>query len=999
MADPNAADRWRRDARLARGERRVLAATREALAALAAYARRALRESGLDPAVLDDRAPAWRDALSGEVTPAIYSVFADAWAAIDRGTGVDPTLQGTRYLETVHNRLVGASDEVFDQIRGAIEAGRQEGLHPREVARDVDRLLADTANWEGRARTIARTETLGANNAGARASARATADYLGYGPDQVQRSWLATSDSRTRESHAEADGQTIMGLDATYSVGGAELEGPGDPYGPAEEVINCRCTETFLYPGDPGYDGTLTAGGRRMTLTAALASTEVEEPTGVIVCALPAADDPCHGIGPEPKHATLAYLGDLPDVDVAAVRDAVETWLDLAETAPHTPEGGMVPVEEVDSLGDDGARVWLLEDEGTLRNLRDGLLGLEPIGDLDAEHNEHPDFMPHVTIGYPEEGDDRLEPEVEEAAGNLRRITFDRLAVWAGPDQYEYPLTGPEPASTEESSMSRLTTRRTPVGDAQGRLAADLDRLVAAGYGTRQQVARALGRALSTPITEPLSTAGPRDGVQAAAGDPAPVVQEPEQMDAGDPAPDLIIEPGNDWGPNPDRFHGIMTVEDEQTGDGRVFAAGALEWDEAGLPMPLGWQVADAPGHDGSVVCGRIDTIERVGNAITYTGTWDLDGAGWETRRLVQGQFLRGISVDVDDLDVVLVTPEGEPIDGFDMFLMEPSDPPVALVQRGRVRSAVLCRVPAFAASGTEGAYIANGLPEDLQAAVDAGMEGEAPPEDDAVVAALVASAVAYDLPQQETAAPPAEWFSAPDLDRPTPITITDTGRVFGHLAAWGTCHIGVQGTCVTPPRSQTDYAHFAHGITQTTEGPIITGLLTMGTGHAAEDLRALPAAAHYDDTGTQFATVAVGEDEHGIWVAGSVLPDVPPEKIDAVRRAGALSGDWRRIRGNLELVAALAVNVPGFPIPRLSMAASAAEGQVSLIAAGVVSRDVAAADGLASGLLTYGEVRAMVASALTDEREAEARRGRIAAASARLRASRATAAAARIGG
>ena len=335
-------------------------------------------------------------------------------------------------------------------------------------------------------------------------------------------------------------------------------------------------------------------------------------------------------------------------------------------------------------------------------------------------------------------------------------------------------------------------------------------------------------------------------------------------------------------------------------------------------------------------------------------------------------------------------------------MMMGGDEDPVALMQRSRLRSAALCRVPAFAPSGTEGAYIANGLPEDLVAAVDAGLE--APPEEelpapDEVVAALVASAVAYDLPAQTTDLPPTEWFDNPQLDAPTPITITDDGRVYGHLAAWGTCHIGVQGSCITPPHSVTDYAHFAHGVTQTAGGPIITGLLTMDTGHAEADLRALPAAAHYDNTGTQFATVAVGEDAIGIWVGGAVLPDVTPAQIAKVQRAGALSGDWRKIRGNLELVAALAVNTPGFPIQRLSLAASAVEGQTSLVAAGVVTRDTAAAVGLADGTLTMADVRAMVASALADEREGERRRGRIADASARLRRSRATAAAARIGG
>ena len=48
--------------------------------------------------------------------------------------------------------------------------------------------------------------------------------------------------------------------------------------------------------------------------------------------------------------------------------------------------------------------------------------------------------------------------------------------------------------------------------------------------------------------------------------------------------------------------------------------------------------------------------------------------------------------------------------------------------------------------------------------------------------------------------------------------------------------------------------------------------------------------------------------------------------------RAASVSGDWRPINGNLELVAVCAVNVPGFPIPRTRVAS----GQpVALVAAG----------------------------------------------------------------
>jgi hypothetical protein len=73
-------------------------------------------------------------------------------------------------------------------------------------------------------------------------------------------------------------------------------------------------------------------------------------------------------------------------------------------------------------------------------------------------------------------------------------------------------------------------------------------------------------------------------------------------------------------------------------------------------------------------------------------------------------------------------------------------------------------------------------------------------------------------------------------------------------------------------------------------------------------------AIAHYDNTGNAAAAVGAGEDRFGIWVNGVLLDHVTDEQIQLMRLS-PLSGDWRRVRGNLELVAALSVNTAGFPI------------------------------------------------------------------------------------
>lgn len=224
--------------------------------------------------------------------------------------------------------------------------------------------------------------------------------------------------------------------------------------------------------------------------------------------------------------------------------------------------------------------------------------------------------------------------------------------------------------------------------------------------------------------------------------------------------------------------------------------------------------------------------------------------------------------------------------------------------------------------------------------------------------------------------APDDAWFDNPQLSDATPITIGDDGRVFGHLALWGSCHIGYADTCVTAPRSSTGYAAFHVGEVVTASGKRLpVGKVTLGGGHAAAGAGWRAAAAHYDNAGAAVAVVRAGEDQHGIWIAGALVPDVTATQLAALRRS-PLSGDWRRIGGSMELVAALAVNTPGFPVPR-PRAALVASRQASLVAAGVLDPGEYA---MAS------RIEQVVTSALENVLEAyAARRERAAAASARI--------------
>lgn len=183
--------------------------------------------------------------------------------------------------------------------------------------------------------------------------------------------------------------------------------------------------------------------------------------------------------------------------------------------------------------------------------------------------------------------------------------------------------------------------------------------------------------------------------------------------------------------------------------------------------------------------------------------------------------------------------------------------------------------------------------------------------------------------------APPAAWFQDPKLDGPTQLTIDAKGRVYGHLAQWKVCHVGIGKACVMAPKTRSQYGYFKVGKILTDDGSVAQiGKITLGTGHASPHWGIMPSREHYDNTGWAAAVVSVGEDRHGIWVNGALTGNMTPEKV-AELRAAALSGDWREVNGNLELIAALAVNNPGFPVYREQNSRA-----FSLMAVGVIGQD-----------------------------------------------------------
>lgn len=117
------------------------------------------------------------------------------------------------------------------KITSAVTKGILEGESIPQISK---RLQNVTTMDKNAAIRNARTATTGAQNAG-RVDGYKYAQSLGI---DLKQEWLATLDSRTRESHRWMDGERVD-VGKVFSNG---CRYPGDPNGPSAEVYNCRCT-------------------------------------------------------------------------------------------------------------------------------------------------------------------------------------------------------------------------------------------------------------------------------------------------------------------------------------------------------------------------------------------------------------------------------------------------------------------------------------------------------------------------------------------------------------------------------------------------------------------------------------------------------------------------------------------------------------------------------------------------------------------------------------
>lgn len=242
-SDPMLPARLRALAIITEGERRTGRAWWQSMTRFLDRVRPAvMRDGGIDPGRVSDHQQFWTDEVNVRILPTVAQTLRNAFRRVAGAPDPPGDPWVAQYLNEAGNRLVRIPDEVYALIVTEVERGIQNGDDIPTVSAAVDTILTITGSerWRNRARTVARTETMGAVNGGAFRGA--TLDAEERGDPAPFKVWLSTDDRRTRPTHVAADGQRTL-LAEPFVVGGAALLYPGDPMGPANEVINC-------HPGD-----------------------------------------------------------------------------------------------------------------------------------------------------------------------------------------------------------------------------------------------------------------------------------------------------------------------------------------------------------------------------------------------------------------------------------------------------------------------------------------------------------------------------------------------------------------------------------------------------------------------------------------------------------------------------------------------------------------------------------------------------------------------------
>lgn len=223
--------------RLFERQARVVAEKLRSRKSKARHAEKALTEDDLFDRQMWDRQ------LDEDIAPVQTEMMLDigtaAAAAWDAAFLLDPNVGGQ--LAARRALLAGVNETTAAAIGTAIRDGIAAAETVDQIATRIAAVFVQAS--DERALTIARTEVNWTANAAQMAAARQSGVVR-------TKTWLAVGDSRTREAHATASGQTVA-LDMPFDVAGELIDHPGE--GSPANSVHCRCT--VIYGTDLGGDG------------------------------------------------------------------------------------------------------------------------------------------------------------------------------------------------------------------------------------------------------------------------------------------------------------------------------------------------------------------------------------------------------------------------------------------------------------------------------------------------------------------------------------------------------------------------------------------------------------------------------------------------------------------------------------------------------------------------------------------------------------------------
>lgn len=417
----------------------------------------------------------------------------------------------------------------------------------------------------------------------------------------------------------------------------------------------------------------------------------------------------------------------------------------------------------------------------------------------------------------------------------------------------------------------------------------------------------------------------------------------------------------------PNGWRGVMAPLNRPTGDERQLNVPPGGVRTRQMPVEFRFQPAAIGGHDGAVMAGRVDYVWVEDGFVMGEGALDLGGEwGAEyARRLGEG-FAQTLSVDPDEVtfeqqffnadgeqvpfNEAVIQGDGDPrlqdgyavrdvmvdwrfagvtavsIPAFDEARIEPVydyvprtvTPPVPVMSSSEALSALLAAADVEEDDGDVLLTLARAFREAYAREM---AEVEAYEEAEAIAATALSEEIVASAAGGQVFN--SAFFANPELTGPTPLTVDEDGRVYGHVATWGACYMAFGGQankpCISVPFSSTDYERFkVHGAKMDDGSIQRVGAITFGDGHRTAG-GLIPSQRLYADVASVAAKVTVGEDEFGIWVSGEVVDEFRDRAYDLL--LSPLSGHWEPdgdVGGQLEMLAAHVVVAPGFKVPRL---------------------------------------------------------------------------------